>query len=401
MPNKKISIKVIPFKNRGGSISYRVSGSVLGMRVQKNYSNLEEAKKFEVQVLQAANQGESKRQAITSFGSDDELHVAEFAHKRLKGFSESADLLQAVEYFIKHHRKTTAITPLDAVLAFSEARRRRGNREKSIEVTQSVLHAFAVGCGVRSVSELAKDHLEQWALSPTVSLRTRRDRRDALYNWMEFLVKGGYAVSNLAALIDRPKVTHGTPGILSVAQSQALLDAAIEDVGGYRQGRGSMLPYFAICLLSGIRPDEVKRLRENWENVIFGNNLIWGFMAKTNRQRSVAMPLNLRVILEWSQEQGHEPGFFSTRVFKRVRRAAGVEKIWCNDVMRHTYASHHYAVHHDLGYLTKNMGNSEAVLLQSYVNQTVLREQGEAFERLVPTALRARFEAALKKQAGG
>ena len=368
---------------------------MLGMRIQKNFFSLEKAKEFEAQVLLTANQGEFQRQTVTSFRSNEELRLAELAHKRLKGFSESVDLIQAVDYFIKHHRKTTAIAPVDAVLEFSEARRRRGNREKSIEVTQSVLRAFAESCGVATVSELTKDHLERWALSPEVGLRTRRDRRDALYNWMEFLVKKGYAAMNLAAHIDRPKIQYGTPGVLSVEQARALLNAAFEDEGGYRVVKGSMLPYFSICLLSGIRPDEVKRLSGNWENVVFGNNLIWGFMAKTNRQRAVEIPLNLRVILEWCREQGLEPGFFSTRVFKRVRKAAGVGTAWCNDVLRHTYASHHYALNHNLDFLAKNMGNSKEVLERSYLNQSVLKEHGAAFFGLVPDALRLRFEAAL------
>ena len=51
------------------------------------------------------------------------------------------------------------------------------------------------------------------------------------------------------------------------------------------------------------------------------------------------------------------------------------------DILRHTYASHHYALHRDVRRLVYAMGNSEGILFRHYI-RPVSREAAEAYFRL-------------------
>lgn len=76
-----------------------------------------------------------------------------------------------------------------------------------------------------------------------------------------------------------------------------------------------------------------------------------------------------------------------TRGFNRIRKLAGVFDIWDNDILRHTYASHHYAVKRDMNWLEKNMGNSAGVLKRSYLDQTIVAAEGEKLQKINLTSI--------------
>ena len=53
---RKTTLKVIPFENRGGIYSCRVSGTNIGKRVQKNFATQAAAEAFLSELVGAANQ---------------------------------------------------------------------------------------------------------------------------------------------------------------------------------------------------------------------------------------------------------------------------------------------------------------------------------------------------------
>jgi hypothetical protein len=102
MAKQKTTLKVIPFENRGGSFSFRVTGMIVGKRVQKNFATQAAAEGFLTEVLGAANQEESYRVTTTLFRTDPLLREAEAAHAKLTAAAPSASLLKAVEFFLAH-----------------------------------------------------------------------------------------------------------------------------------------------------------------------------------------------------------------------------------------------------------------------------------------------------------
>lgn len=388
MTSRKITLKIIPYKNPGGTLAFRVSGMIYGERIQKNFPTQAEAEVFMHGLVAAANQGESSpaRIAPTTFATDADLREAELAFHRLRAKIPDGSLISAVDHYLARATRAGGdIGAAEAIDDFLARRRGRGNRDNTVRGTAAVLRAFVRTAPIRRISEFTPARAEAFIFDEKISVRTRRDRRDLLHNWAEFLVGQNLLAVNFVAAIERPKVErHGAVTILTVAQGRRLLDAAATEPAGRKKARGAMLPYFAIGLLSGIRPEECKRLGEDWAQFSFENKIISGFKPKTRRPRTVEIHDNLLAILRQCRERGLAPGFFSKKAFDRIRAVAGVAGAWHNDLMRHTFASHHYAWKRDIGHLVKNMGNSEDVLRQSYLNETVLAAEGEALFKITP-----------------
>lgn len=341
-------------------------------------------------LIGAANQGESSRQrvATTTFPQDADLREAELAWQRLRRQQPQGSLVTAVDYYLANAGQVIRDGPsLEIVDQFIERRRERGNKENTVSVARAILRKFIAAEGVARISQFTHENAQKFVFDTTVAVRTRRDRLDQLFNWAEYLVKQRFLARNFVADIDRPKVTYdGVITTLTVAQVLALLQAAASEPVGRQRVRGAMLPYFAVCALSGVRPDEAKRLGPDWAWFSKENRVITGFRAKTTQKvRTVEIHPELVEILEYCRQKGVAPSQFSVKAFNGIRAKVGVFANWDNDILRHTFASHHYAWKRDMGWLEKNMGNSEDVLKRSYLDQTILRSAGR---KLFTVALR-------------
>ncbi len=132
-----------------------------------------------------------------------------------------------------------------------------------------------------------------------------------------------------------------------------------------------MLPYFAVGLLSGIRPDGVKRLN-TWEHFSLEGEqayIVVPDRASKTKRHLAHIPDNLRIILKACKDRDLSPSEYNYQDFTNIRTNAGVvdPETWVNDVMCHTFASMHHAVHVNITYLANIMGTSEAVLRRNYI----------------------------------
>ena len=377
----KVTLKIIPFKNPSGQLAYRVTGMIYGERIQKNFPTPAEARTFMNGLIEHAGQGESlpTRLTTTTFARDEDLQDAQLAWQRLRAQVPKGSLTTVVDYYLSQAGQVIKDgDALAAVAGFAEHRRARGNQDNTVDTTTSILKKFLREEKVGKISDFTREAAQRFISGRKVSMRTRRDRYDHLYNWSEYLKGQRHLVRNFIAEMDRPQVTYdGTITTLTVAQVTALLRAAARASVGRRKKVGGMLAYFAACVLSGVRPDEAKRLGPDWRWFSKENRLITGFRAKRkSTPRSVAIDDNLIEILKYCRQQGFAPAHFSEKAFDQIRTQAKVYGAWDNDILRHTYASHHYAWRKDMGYLEKNMGNSEDVLKRSYLDQTISEKVG-------------------------
>jgi integrase len=338
--------------------------------------------------VRTANQADSatrERLTSTTFATDEILREAEAAYRLLQ--KHGGSLYAAANFYLAHaNRQLTDLPALEALNKFTKKRRERGNRERTISVCEDVLKLFLRRHSITNVSDFTRAKADEFVSDSSVAKRTQLDRRQHLYNWARYLVKENHLISNFVEEIDRPNIERSEPTTLTVAQVQKLLNTAVTEKGGRTEVAGAMLPYFSICVLSGMRPDETKRL--TWDNVSFENGILRGFKAKrVGHVRSVEMADNLKIILQACKERGLSPGFFSKKTFDRARKKAGLDGQWDNDILRHTYASHCWAWKRDLNYLVKNMGNSEDVLKQSYLNESVIASEGQALFQILPAGI--------------
>ena len=69
---------------------------------------------------------------------------------------------------------------------------------------------------------------------------------------------------------------------------------------------------------------------------------------------------------------------------RRWDRAKQVLEGWHHDCMRHTYASHHFAMYRDAGLTAKNLGHPNPTLLRKDYNNAVTRAEAQEFWSIYP-----------------
>jgi site-specific recombinase XerC len=339
--------------------------------VQKNFPSEGAAQAFVNRHVQATER--SLARPVVTFLSEKIVRSAEAAVGRLP---VGCDLVEAVEFFIEHRRGVQGLRIEEAIEAFGAwLLGHRKNEGASVAQRVGRVRAFAKASGVARSDGISLGAAQAWIYAAGVGARSQRDRFDLLNQFCGFLVKKRLAQSNPVAELDRPVVRVEAPGVLSFGQAWGLLMAALTDAEG-----PEMLPFFSIAVLSGVRPQEIPRLSAGavdeagkpnpWADFHLdeAHRIIEVNKAKGGRsRRNVEICDPLGRILAWCRARKLAPNFFSKRKFDRVRRRAGLFDLWEKDILRHTYASHHYVLNKDVRGLVANMGNSELVLFQNYV----------------------------------
>ena len=116
-----------------------------------------------------------------------------------------------------------------------------------------------------------------------------------------------------------------------------------------------MVPYLALGIFAGVRPEELMRL--GWEDITTHGVSINGHKAKTRQRRLITISENLK---GWLSLGGDLPPKSRRRRMEALRNEAGVA--WWHEIMRNSYASYHLAYHgspdrtaHELGHRDTRM----------------------------------------------
>src|SRR5579872_2046412 len=87
--NHKEKFSVMRFRNRNGAFSFRVDGSLNGVRIRRNFKTQEEAAAEKAALeLKALHLASNLRSVVTSL-SEDRVREAEAAFQRLAGHTRS------------------------------------------------------------------------------------------------------------------------------------------------------------------------------------------------------------------------------------------------------------------------------------------------------------------------
>jgi hypothetical protein len=132
--NHKNKVSVSRFQNRNGAFSFRVEGSLHGVRIRRNFKTQEEAAAekaaLEVKALQMA----SSLRAVTTSLTEVQVREAEDAFRRLDGRSRS--LLFFLDYALANFRDTQQGKPLSEAVAEYVASKHRENERTLLSPQQ-------------------------------------------------------------------------------------------------------------------------------------------------------------------------------------------------------------------------------------------------------------------------
>jgi integrase len=161
------------------------------------------------------------------------------------------------------------------------------------------------------------------------------------------------------------------------------------------QPRGFLVPFFALALFAGIRPDwkhgEISKITPRAIDLATGVIRIEPAVSKTNEKRVIAIQPNLRL---WLQRYPLEefppiPAKNIDRVLREVRQKFSLG----HDVLRHTYIYMTVGAFRSVGDAALQAGNSETVIRRHYLDLKTVAE-ADAFWRITPdgTKLPEKFE---------
>lgn len=270
----------------------------------------------------------------------------------------------------------------EAVPAFLN-RRSEQVSQRRYRTDRSYLGMFQKQFTNRWMHEVSTLEVKDWANSKGWSPKTKNDAIGLVRLLYSDAIERGYAVEN-PAKIKREPLGDTDVGIFTPGQVQRIL-SAVED---------RLKPFFAVLFFSGLRKEEASRLdvAQVREGLRSGSIYLNSSIAKTNRNRAIALPDNLKAWLTrylpvdgpllpecWQiMERLDELGSYA-------ERKSGVE--WVYNGPRHSFGTYHLRLFGDPAETVKQMGNSLVQLDGHYSSraESVTREAAQEYFAIMPS----------------
>jgi integrase len=295
------------------------------------------------------------------------------AHSKLEPHAVRIDdAINAHAAAIERRNRSVTITKL--VDEFIENRRAKGKSEIYVRDLTTRLSRFKASMGDRITAEITNADVDHWLQSLNVGPQTQNNFRAVLSAMWTFAVRRGYAAVNVIQLVDKTSVVRDHIPTFSVEQLTGLLAAAPTEY----------LPVLAIGAFAGLRPEEINKLR--WEDLDFHERTIRvnASAAKTRKKRFAEISDNLRA---WLEPYAGHIGPVAPPNLQKLRRAtmktAKIEK-WYPDVLRHSFASAHYAFHRDPARTAVIMGHRDQNMLLTHYRDVMKPSEAARYWQIVP-----------------
>jgi integrase len=307
----------------------------------------------------------------------DAARLISHAHLKLEPHSLRID--DAIEEHVtavEQRKRSVTITYL--VDEFIANRRAKGKSEIYLRDLTTRLGRFKASMGERITADITVSDVDRWIQSLGVGAQTQNNFRAVLSAMWTFAVRRGYATANVVQLVDKSSVLRDHVPTFSVDEITSLLAAAPPDY----------LPVLAIGAFAGLRPEEINKLR--WEDLDFQERTIRvnASAAKTRKKRFAEISDNLRL---WLQPYAGCVGPIAPPNLQKLRRAtmkaAKIEK-WPPDVLRHSFASAHYAFHRDPARTAVIMGHRDQNMLLTHYRDLMKPSDAANYWQIVPETMR-------------
>ncbi len=198
----------------------------------------------------------------------------------------------------------------------------------------------------------------------------------------------GYLVQNTVAKVPKYKINNSrstaeTPPIRSRSSWPSW--RPIPAPATVAQPKGFLVPFFALALFAGIRPDwrdgEISKLLPQHIDLEAGVIRIEPAVSKTNEKRAIAIQPNLRLWLARYplKEYPQVPQKNIDRILREIRQKFSLG----HDVLRHTYISMLVDAFRSIGDASLQAGNSVAIIRRHYLDLKTTAE-ADAFWRIIP-----------------
>ncbi len=371
---------VSKFVNRNGIISWRVAGWLHGVRIRKNFKTREEAGAEKTALEMKALHAESGLRAAATSLSNEQLREAEAVYRRLEGRTRS--LAFYLDFALNNYRDPAQDMPVtDATreyLALRQADHEQGHlSHRQFTSFRCEFRALNVAFAGKTVSELTATALTEFFKRGNASRKTYNNRRGLLSAFLKYGVLKDWVAENVIVKVPHFRgVGHrrGSAPTLNAKQCADIMKWAEENHGG------ALVPFIALCLFAGIRPDlyegEISKLKAADVRLDTGVILIEPDVSKVRMKRSVAIQPNLAA---WLRAYPLDQFPIMPRGFRRLRLKFRKQFDLSHDILRHTFISMHVGKYRSLGEAALQAGNSESIIRKHYLDLKSTAEAEEFF----------------------
>ncbi len=356
-----------------GKYRFKLAGYYVdGKRLRKYFETREAAETFiEAEKIRRENLGNraahidgglaedalraSEALRSTPYTLFDAARLVAHAHKKLEPYSVRIDdAINEHVAGIELRRRSASVN--EVADQFIANRRAKGKSKIYIRDLETRLARFRSVMGDRIIAEITSSDVDHWIQPLKVGPQTQNNFRAVLSAMWTFAFRRGYAAANVIQFVDKASVVRDHVPTFSVEQLGRLLAVAPPEY----------LPVLAIGAFAGLRPEEINKLR--WEDLDFHERTIRvnASAAKTRKKRFAEISDNL---LAWLQPYASRSGSVAPPNLQKMRRAtmkaAGIEQ-WPQDVLRHSFASAHYAFHRNPAQTALLLGHRDQDMLLTH-----------------------------------
>lgn len=366
--------KIVPFQNRGGSASWRVSGIKRdGTRIRENFLDEDKATKRRIALEAEYHTRQESEYGLRSTKlNDTQLRLAESCFARV---DRDEDLLVALDYWFQHGKQSSKIESprLDeAAEKFFDWLLTSKLRDRSRSNLRSRINIFRNSVPNHRVADITPAVIETYLDKRDVSQVTKTRDWEAISRFFSWCIQRPreWATVNPCGKVEvEASDDKAPPAILTVEECKNLLAAA------EKTKRGCLIPYVAVCLFGGLRPMEAQRLTWDKVNLQDGEIRVEAQSSKRKEPRVVTIGKTLAAWLKAYEERPFHPENMR-RCFDQIKEAAGYTgrankamdglRPWPADVLRHTAISHYFRNCGSYGLTAEWAGNSEKVIRDHY-----------------------------------
>ena len=336
-----------------GNTRWRVSISLHGKRRQRFFTSRDEARAW-LNSIEADSSGfwcnrtpEEQRDIVSAFN---------LASKR------GVSIYQCI---LNSPAKLKPLSITDAVGSYAKVIKQRSLRPSSLKQTQLHLSQLAGQFSNQMCHKVASSQLEEWFHSRNWKRSTIDGVLAKIGPFFSWCIRENHCENNPCKAVKRPRSDDSPPSIFT----KLLLTAFKTDP--------RMIPYLAIGLFAGVRPLEIQRLQQ--QDFTDQYIEITAANAKTRKRRLVSLSNNLKA---WLRLGGDLPPINKPKRLSRILQKAGLE--WKPDIMRHSYASYHLALHQSADKTALEMGHRDTNMLFRHYRELVTKEEAQAYWRIEP-----------------
>jgi len=368
--NHENMFAVIRYKNRNGVTSWRVSGWLRGVRIRKNFKTREEAGADKAAMELSAEQAASGLRPISTCLTIEQVRESEAAFQRLGTRSRSLSFY--LDYALTNYRDPVNDKPVVEAareyLALRELDHKQGHlSHRQFTSFRCELRALEVTFRDKLVSDLTAAALAEFFKRGQVSKKSYNNRRGLIGAFLKYClqVKDWIAVNPIDKVPHYRGLGHrrGSAPTLTAEQCAEIMKWAEEN------HEGKLVPFIALCLFAGIRPDlyegEISKLNPKSVRLDTGVIHIEPEVSKVRMKRIITIQPNLAA---WLRTYPLDRYPIMPVGFRRLRLEFRKQFNLSHDILRHSFISMYVGKFRSMGDAALQAGNSEAIIRKHYLD---------------------------------